>query len=96
MVLATNAALVEKLNAAPTANNTTGPANMAPSAATSGGRRPPFDKAAWIASLNPNGYCWTYGYLVTTGHDGYNCKGKILCHINAATRTYNRGGIDVV
>ena len=55
--LATNAALVAKLNAAPTANTKTGPTTMAPSAATSGGRRPPFDKAAWITSLNPTGYC---------------------------------------
>ena len=60
-VLATNTALVAKLNAAPTANTTTGPATMAPSAATYGGRRPPFDKAAWIAILNPNGYCWSHG-----------------------------------
>ena len=36
-VLATNAELVTKLNAAPTANTTTVPATMAPSAATSGG-----------------------------------------------------------
>ena len=35
-VLATNAVLVEKLNDAPTAINATGPATMAPSAATSG------------------------------------------------------------
>ena len=38
-VLATNAALVAKINAAPSANTATGPATMAPSAATSG-RRP--------------------------------------------------------
>ena len=87
--LATNAALLAKLNAAPTAN-TTGPATIAPSAATSGRR--PWDKAAWIASLNPNGYCWPHGYRVTTGHDSNNCKGKLLGHVGAATRTYTRGG----
>ena len=59
-VLATNAALLAKLNAAPTANTATGPTTMAPLAATSGRR--PWDKAAWIASLNPNGYFWTHGY----------------------------------
>ena len=80
-VLATNAALVAKLNAAPTANTATGPATMAPLAATSGRR--PWDKAAWIAILNPNGYCWTHGYRVTTGHDSNICKGKLLGHVDA-------------
>ena len=89
-VLATNTALVAKLNAAPTANTKTGPATMSPSAATSGRR--PFDKAAWITSLNPNGYCWTHGYRVTTSHDSNNFKEKILGHVNAATRTDTRGG----
>ena len=56
-VLTTNSALVVRLNAAPTTNTTTGQAIMAPSAATSGGLRPPFNKAAWITSLNSNGYC---------------------------------------
>ena len=51
-VLATNSALVAKLITAPTVNTANGPAIMAPSDATSG--RQPFDKAAWIASLNPN------------------------------------------
>ena len=68
-VLATNTALVAKLNAAPTASTTTGLATMDPSAATSGGRRPPFDRAAWIASLNPTSYCWSHGYRIITGHD---------------------------
>ena len=52
-VLAKNAALVAKINSAPTANTATGPATRAPSAATYGRR--PWDKVAWIASLNPNG-----------------------------------------
>ena len=91
-VLSTKAALLEKLNAAPNANTTTGPATMAPSAATSGGRRPPFDKAAWIASLNPNGHCWSHDYRVIMGHDSNTCKGKLLSHVDAATRTHTRGG----
>ena len=90
--LATNAALVAKLNAAPTANNTTSPSNMAPSVRTSGGRRTPFDKAARIANLNPNGYFWTHSYRVSTGHDGYNFKRKLLGHVDAATRTDIMGG----
>ena len=89
-VLAKNAALVAKLNAAPTANTATGTATMAPSAATS--RRRPWDKAAWIASINPNGYCWTHGYRVTTVHDSKNCKGKLLGHVDATTSTDTRGG----
>ena len=89
-VLATHAALVAKINAAPTANTVTGPATMATSAATSGRR--PWDKAAWITSLNPNSYCWTQGYRVTMGHDSNTCKGKLLGHVDAATRTDTRGG----
>ena len=77
-VLATNAALVAKLNAEPTTSNTATPSTMAPSAATSGGRRPPFDRAAWIASLNPTGYFWTHGDRVVTGHDSANCREKSL------------------
>ena len=89
-VLVTNAALVAKLNAAPTSNTATGPETMAPSATTSGRR--PWNKAAWIASLNPNGYCWTHGYRITTGHDSNSCKGKLLGHVDAAKRTDTRGG----
>ena len=91
-VLATNTSLVAKLNAAPTASTTATPSTMYPSAATSGGRRPPFDQAAWIASLNPTGYYWTHGYRVVTVHYSANCKGKILCHVDAATRTDIMGG----
>ena len=89
-VLATNAALVAKLNAAPTSSSATGPATMAPSFATYGRR--PFYKAAMIASLNPNGCCWTHGYRVTLVHDSNNCKVKLLGHVDAATRTDTRGG----
>ena len=88
-VLAKNAELVAKLDAAPIANTATVPKTMAPSAATSGRR--PWDKAAWIASINPNGYCWTHGYRVTTVHDSKNCKGKLLGHVDATTSTDTRG-----
>ena len=82
-VLATNAALVAKLNALPTASTTATPATMAPSAATYGGRRPPFDRASWIASLNPTGYCWSHGYRVIMGHDRTTCEVKLLGHVDA-------------
>ena len=91
-VLTTNSALVVRLNAAPTTNTTTGQAIMAPSAARSGGRRPPFDQAACISSLNPTGYCCSHGYRITMGHDSNKCKGKLLSHVDAATRTDTRGG----
>ena len=91
-VLATNAALVAKLNAATTASTTATSSIIAPSTATSWGQRPPFNWAAWIASLNPTGYCWTYGYRVVTGHDNANCKGKLLGHFDANTRTDIMGG----
>ena len=91
-VLEANAALAAKLNAAPTASHAATPSTMDPSAATSGGRQPPFDRAAWTASLNPTGYCWSHGYRVVTGHDSANCKGKLLGHVDADTRTDIMGG----
>ena len=91
-VLVTNATLVAKINAATTASTTATPSIIDPSAATSGGQQPPFDRAAWTASLNTNGYCCSHGYRVVTGHDRSNCKGKLLGHVNAATRTDIMGG----
>ena len=90
--LATNAALVAKLNAATTASTIATPSTMDPYVATSGGRRPPFDRAAWIASLNPTGYCWSHVYRVITVHDSTTCKGKLLGHVDAATRSDIMGG----
>ena len=91
-VVATNAVLVAKLNAAPTASHTATPSTMAPSTPTSGGRGPTFDRAAWTASLNQTDYCWSRGCRVVTGHDSANCKGKLLGHVDAATRRYIMGG----
>ena len=71
--LATTATLVAKLNSALTANNTATLSTMAPFATKYGGLRPPFDRAARIASLNPIGYCWTHVYRVVTVHDSVNC-----------------------
>ena len=38
--------------------------------------RAPFDHAKWVASLDPNGYCWSHGFQVQVGHNSEDCKGK--------------------
>ena len=84
--LATNASLVAKIRATATPTTaTTTETNVKD-------RRPPFDWAAWIASLDPMGYCWTHGYRVVCGHTSANCKGKAAGHIDTATRQNPQGG----
>jgi hypothetical protein len=56
------------------------------------GTRPPFDHAAWLLSLDPQGYCWSHGYKVARGHNSKDCKGKIPGHQDGATRTNTMGG----
>jgi hypothetical protein len=56
------------------------------------GTRPPFDHAAWLLSLDPQGYCWSHGYKVARGRNSKDCKGKIPGHQDAATRTNPMGG----
>jgi hypothetical protein len=93
----TNKLLIEQLRTSIEANNVLikkmggKKQSPAPAPATSGGR-PPFDRQAWLASLDPNGYCWTHGYKVTTGHLSANCKGKLGGHKDDATRNDNKGG----
>ena len=36
----------------------------------------PFDQAKWVARLDQNSYCWSYGYRVQAGHNSKDCKGK--------------------
>jgi hypothetical protein len=78
--LATNAVLASQIGQ----NNT-------PNGPTNTGRKP-FDRAAWEASLDPNGYCWTHGYKVTSIHTSASCKGKLGGHCDTATRANNMGG----
>jgi hypothetical protein len=62
----------------------------APAAATSTARatnRPP-----WNHNLAPNGYCWTHGYRVGTGHNSLSCSNKALGHRDTATRAKTMGG----
>jgi hypothetical protein len=93
----TNKLLIEQLRTSIEANNVlikkmgSKKQSPAPAPATSGGR-PPFDRQAWLASLDPNGYCWTHGYKVTIGHSSVNCKGKLGGHKDDATRNDNKGG----
>ena len=82
--LATNATLVSRLSN-PTVP-TPPPATPVPDA------RPPFDKAAWTASLDPTGYCWTHGYCVVTGHTSATCNRKLQGHVDAAVRSATQGG----
>jgi hypothetical protein len=52
----------------------------------------PFNHAAWLASLDPNGYCWTHGYKVQVGHTSRDCKGKLGGNDDTATQADNKGG----
>jgi hypothetical protein len=76
--LPTNTTLVNKLGTNVTAPTTT------PKIDNRIGRAP-FDRAAWEASLDPNGYCWSHGYRVVTGHNSKTCKTKLQGHSNTAT-----------
>ena len=60
---------------------------------TGGGQpRPRKTRAEWLATLDPDGYCWTHGYRVTKGHNSEDCTGKLGGHQDKATRTNNLGG----
>ena len=50
------------------------------------------EKAAYEASLDPMGYCWTHGYRVVCGHNSANCKRKLQGHKDNATRDNIMGG----
>jgi hypothetical protein len=93
----TNKILIEQLRTSIEANNALTKklghqkTTQSPAPATSGGR-PPFDREAWKANLDPTGYCWTHGYRVLKGHTSANCKGKLGGHKDDATRSDNKGG----
>jgi uncharacterized protein (DUF433 family) len=54
--------------------------------------RVPFDRATWVANLDPHGYCWSHGFRVLKGHNSANCKGKLQGHQDNANRTDTQGG----
>jgi hypothetical protein len=83
--LATNTTLVNKLGNPITTPATTPKIDNRPG-------RAPFDRAAWEASLDPNGYCWSHGYRVVHGHSSQNCKTKLQHHNDNATRADIQGG----
>jgi hypothetical protein len=92
--LNTNAVLANNLQARqqPTAPTTQPPPNTP---TTNNHQRPgrqPFDRTAWVANLNPQGYCWSHGYRVQNGHNSATCKGKLQGHQDNATRTDTKGG----
>lgn len=41
---------------------------------------------------DPNGYCWTHGYMVRESHTSVTCTNKAAGHQDAATRTNPMGG----
>ncbi len=41
---------------------------------------------------DPNGYCWTHGFMVQVGHTSASCSTKAAGHHDAATRTNTMGG----
>ena len=53
---------------------------LTPSNKTYDHQAPPFDDAKWVASLDPNGYCWSHGFRVQVGHNSKDCKGKLGGH----------------
>ena len=94
---ATNKLLTEQLKTAMETNNNLTKKlgqSTSPTPPTNNRRPPrtPFDHAAWLADLNPTGYCWTHGYRVVHGHDSGHCGGKAAGHIATATRTNPQGG----
>ena len=42
--------------------------------------------------IDPDGYCWTHGYRVSTAHNGYTCNNCAPGHIKEATRANPMGG----
>ena len=86
-VLNTNTKLVQKLNINPPTSDT----NTA-NTHNNISRRKPFVHAEWLATLDPNGYCWSHGYHVVPGHSSNNCKGQLEGHKETATRKNNQGG----
>ena len=46
------------------------------------------------APLDPNGYCWTHGYRVSTLHSSATCENQAPGHQCGATRANTMGGSD--
>ena len=67
------------------ASGTHAPATAAPTALAT--NCPP-----WNRNLAPNGYCWTHGYQVGTGHNSLSCSNKAPGHKDTATRANTMGG----
>jgi hypothetical protein len=90
-----NSLLIKKLSNTRSIKPTTNTASKTVSyvaAINSGTQRKSFDYVAWKANLDPNGYCWTHGYLVEHGHNSKDCHGKLGGHQDNATRADNKGG----
>jgi hypothetical protein len=96
-----NNILIKKLGATNTSTKTTPKTPKTPSYADATKTTPtapphdrnaPFNHAAWIASLDPMGHCWSHGHRVQVGHDSQNCKGKLGGHCDGATRADTMGG----
>ena len=78
-VTATIATLRRKLSALPTGRSRTP-------------ETPPNTNSNVRASLDPNGYCWTHGYRVSTEHTGHTCNNCAPGHKKEATRSNTMGG----
>ena len=99
---ATNTNLSAQLKTAPATNSTlvyqlqpsSGTTTTATKNVSSSGNNchPAFDRAAWAASLDPTGYCWSHGYKVVIVHNIANFKGKLMYHIGTTTRNEPQGG----
>jgi hypothetical protein len=93
--LNTNATLVNSLQ---TRHQPSVPTALLPPTAPTAAHNPqrpdrvPFDRATWIANLDPQGYCWSHGFRVQNGHNSATCKGKLQGHQDTANHTDTKGG----
>jgi hypothetical protein len=89
--LATITTLTTANNNKTSERNTSHQNKQTPAATTFTGRKP-FNHKEWLASLDPEGYCWTHGYKVVKGHSSSTCQGKNGGHQDEATRSNTMGG----
>ena len=97
-VMETNNNLIKKLgsnNEGATKTSTLKKVSYADAITTSNemyDHRAPFNHAKWVASLDPNVYCWSHGFRVQVGHNSKDCKGKLGGQQDDVTRTDTKGG----
>ena len=92
-LVSANKMLVEQVKAALEMVKTMAKKNgiKVPGNSTGSGRKR-LSREEFEAALDPNGYCYSHGYRVTSGHTSKRCFGKCEGHKDEATRSNNMGG----